>query len=139
MAEDSFRGAAERSEITIRGAQKSFVKLMIVKNMFSAGLGGQLPTLRSSTGARKPKLSLVAWRKRFGVELLIFHCAHKPSAATCSSVSKPSQCATSCQTTRFTSSRKSPFEHRRMGPRKTKIKSGAYCTCPNERFVLNIP
>lgn len=43
---------------------------------------------------------------------------HCPKAFTCSSVSKPSLCATSCQTTRFTSARKSPLEHRRMGPRK---------------------
>jgi hypothetical protein len=42
-----------------------------------------------------------------------------------SSSSWPSQCATSCQTTCFTSARKSPLEHRRIGPRKTKIRSGA--------------
>ena len=65
--------------------------------------------------------------------------AHSPNASTCSSVSKPSQCATSCQTTCFTSARKSPFEHRRMGPRKTKIKSGAKFSWANDRFVLNMP
>src|SRR6266481_4212297 len=34
---------------------------------------------------------------------------------------------------------KSPFEHRRMGPRKTNIKSGAYFTWVNDRFVLSVP
>src|SRR5215471_15578006 len=64
---------------------------------------------------------------------------HKPKAFTCSSVSYPSQCATSCQTTLLTSARKSPFEHRRTGPRKTNIKSGACLTWVYDRFVLNVP
>jgi hypothetical protein len=48
---------------------------------------------------------------------------HNPKTSTCSWVSKPSQCATSCQT-RFTSARKSPFDQRRMGPVRSQRKSG---------------
>jgi hypothetical protein len=83
--------------------------------------------------------TFVFLRALCGKKLLRLLRPHKPSASTCSSVSKPSQCATSCQTTCFTSARKSPFEHRRMGPRKTNIKSGAYCNWANDRFVLNMP
>lgn len=62
----------------------------------------------------------------------------RPKSLTCSS-SCPSQCATSCHTTCFTSARKSPLEHRRMGPRKTKIRSGANFCRKSCCSVLRIP
>ena len=50
--------------------------------------------------------------------------AARPNSLTSSSL-WPSQCATSCHTVCFTSARKFPVEHRKIGPRKMKIKSGA--------------
>ena len=38
-----------------------------------------------------------------------------------------------------TSARRSPFEHRMMGPRKINIKSGAYFTWVCDSLVLNVP